>query len=789
VRWRGRREIIGMWLPTPWQDSRRLEQVWRPHSRLLQSPLGWVVLYSEAVTRDCDGCLGLPLAKAGLGWASTPQLKAGPGQIALLWQGQPLCDTPQNWPEVPLDSLWDSPDWSFEYPPAGTSKQVLEVAKDPATLKEVLPSVPVPLPQREDILDRLRKASSTPLLGFFDLLRSFFGDSDNQRYVKKMLDLFERQQWNEALRYALPIDPGISTLGWQKFLGKLMPRSGLKFTSPFSSGWAVGTSLQGLDWLTGIYRKALDKMVQSGRIEEAAFMLGEILHDPAAAVELLESHGLFEQAAKLATLKGLPAALQIRLWFLCRKVDSALELARRFEAHADAMTQLESKNPERTDEFRRYWAEDLARAARFGEALQVGWSVRTGLSHYSDWLRHCLKQDGAASHSALALCLVDPDLREAHQLVRELRRRTLTCQLSRLPEQSQLLERLKNQAGAEEVDDPDLQGWARDMARRLMRASTGPFPLGDSSTLAFLIRVARDPWLAHDRPPRLPKSDLRLGSWQEAIPQRGFQPIWDALPVGDGQMLVALGHSGLRLLSPQGERLAHFDIPAHRLIWPQQGERILIISGQRCFLYLRGQLKPWFSLDLDGFCEHHSGFQWLAWRGERLYAFDLCQEERLLALQEVKLPHPVRRLALGSNRLCVGTSKTVHTFEYPSLKALQSGNYQPKEMDLLTPTGSLYLTKNDKGWHIQGHRIPLDGQDLRGDWSFGYALISSHTEQGMSVLAVHPNQAGQPCLFHLPHSSRVEARVVGRYLLLVDDCGRVLLFDLKRHLWMNQLFL
>ncbi|MFP2913563.1 hypothetical protein ACLESD_52965, partial [Pyxidicoccus sp. 3LFB2] len=160
-------------------------------------------------------------------------------------------------------------------------------------------------------------------------------------YVRRLFDLFEEGNLHEALRYAIPLGQGLDE-STRVSLGLPGPRESL--TLQPSSGGAASVFAGGEALFAALkerYRDAFRRYEREGRIDEAAFILAELLGAHEEAVSFLERHERFKLAAELAEGRGLPAGLVVRQWFLAKDVARAMAIARRSGAFADAVHRLE----------------------------------------------------------------------------------------------------------------------------------------------------------------------------------------------------------------------------------------------------------------------------------------------------------------------------------------------------------------------------------------------------------------------------------------------------------------
>ncbi len=147
------------------------------------------------------------------------------------------------------------------------------------------------------------------------LWRSPLGRTIGRRhadYLRETLAMFDRGELDEALRRAIPLggeDGGASGLA----VALPSPRGALSPSlAQLGGGAAFPAVAAAIAQLRQRYQAARDRLLLDGRIEEAAFVVADLLGDPAAAVALLERHGRARLAAELAEARGLDATLVVR---------------------------------------------------------------------------------------------------------------------------------------------------------------------------------------------------------------------------------------------------------------------------------------------------------------------------------------------------------------------------------------------------------------------------------------------------------------------------------------------
>ncbi|MBS2040310.1 hypothetical protein JST97_35310 [bacterium] len=596
-----------------------------------------------------------------------------------------------------------------------------------------------------------------------------------------MFELFEQKNWEQALRHAIPIDSnGSSELA--EFLGTLKPRASLDFTSAAQSGGSIGTGLQGLELLKAVYRKALEQLLQAGRIEEAAYVQGELLNDAAGAAELLERHGKLLEAARLATLKGLPAAMQVRLWFMAGRTETAMILARRYHVEAEALHMLGRKDPKLAAQFRAVWVTDLADAGCLSQAISVGWPVREQLEDYELWLARGLAAGGPAALEALIFGLQDPVYCERLKLVERLAAEFKDDDLIGQPRRRALLERM---AGSWfEARHPELRAWAGETARRVMRQSNSPFPLGDYRTLEFLVNLSGDPWLRADKPAAFKEASAALGHWNERVEEQGLTPVYDAHWLGDGRLLLALGQAGVAILGRSGTYSQRFPQPAYHLV---AGERPLVVGSGHLSRLESGGLRYWCQASPEGWSETHDGYHWLVWSDRDLFCIDLTSQAWRASSSRQLYSRP-NEVNVTGHSASVDMGSRVQTLRIPQLDLTRDLEI-PSAHRLVTPHGFEPIRVEGNFWHYRNQRLPLLGSHPHFRERGGYCLVETACAEGQQLLIFSTAHPSEQFSLLLPRTQRMRVRVYNWIVVVCDNLGRVLVADLRARTWLGRFFI
>jgi tetratricopeptide (TPR) repeat protein len=441
-------------------------------------------------------------------------------------------------------------------------------------------------------------------------------------YIGRMIGMFERGELHEALRHAIPMG-ALEGKPRPPALGVPTPREDLTISAqqrPARSSLCLAPDLH--EHLMALYRQAFRKLEAAGQIEEAAFVLAELLGANAEAVTFLERHKSLRLAAEMAEARNLPAGLVVRQWFLVGETQRAVLIARRNGAFADAVLRLERTNVEQAQELRWLWAVSLAEAGNHAEAIEVIRPVLETLrqiperqQQLASWIDAAIAPGGPAAARMLALkitlCPGDED---------ELRALALA-----------LLEDESSEAAAERLvfAKAIFRGQSTPLARLLARAAVRS-TLRDAATSPAriephdwqrLIRFTEDASLRADMaslpmPVDTPSEQQAPLIVQIAATDCGAFPVYDAAFVPGGRCIVALGEAGLRLITRDARTVVHAEQPAHRLALADHGTQVIALAPRgevwrlgRMNLITR-RAETWREAALQAFAPDCDGSLW-----------------------------------------------------------------------------------------------------------------------------------------------------------------------------------
>ncbi|HQZ36498.1 MAG TPA: bpX6 domain-containing protein [Ilumatobacteraceae bacterium] len=431
-----------------------------------------------------------------------------------------------------------------------------------------------------------------------------FVNRKHAQYIEELTRQFRSGDLDEALHRAIPLGGELSAA-----LSLKLPqrRTDLQISAGGRSATSVpyGSTIQ--QHLHAVYRQAAKDLEAAGKIDQAAYVLAELLRDAPGCVAMLERHHRFDSAARIAEQRQLDAGTIVRLWWLAKDKKRAISVARRHGAFAAALARLDKVDPQAGDELRVEWIADLERAGDLLGAVEVAWpkpSLHRLLVNIIPRGETLGGPSGGAMRAyGLALSSTDERVALALDLVQQ-------------------------------SDDPtgELLGFLSTFAkvpaaapatdRRLATAYIRTNPIESSGSVKsgwwWKIRGRADTALVADLPTgkqRPPDSNLPMHL--PALPP-GQLAISDAAALPSGEVLVALGSLGCRLFRRNGAAVAEWHEPTTHIVMADHGGSALLLDQRpngevdvrRLDLTTR-RLRSYGTMELVSFADSFDGAQWL----------------------------------------------------------------------------------------------------------------------------------------------------------------------------------
>ncbi len=622
-------------------------------------------------------------------------------------------------------------------------------------------------------------------------------------HLGRVMALFESGQLDEALRNAIPLG------GDQKSLGQAFAtpqrRSFLNLSTHLGPAASIHLDDDMNTRLRQIYRKSFEQLDRKGLVDEAVFVLAELLNSRAEALDYLEKHQRHAQAAELALAWQMPAATIVRLRCLAGDWRMAVAVARRDNAFAAAVNMLDQKWPDAARRLRLEWGEYLAAQGDWLLAVDAVWSIEAARERAKEWLLCAERNGGELAARVLvqrAVLLADTLSSYADQI------QGLRDDSERHAERGVIVQTILALNGP--------TGSAPRLARLLLPAvlldQANGVGLLNKKSLQRLFSLAGDPFFQAD----LPSSSLPVAAkspaWQSAQaitctpPAAGSQAIFDAVPLNDGRYLVALGEVGAVVIDRFGRTLFRFAVPAEQLVIAES--RLIALALAR-----RGEVWRVSRLDLaqrsvvelgvltmEHCAREFDGVAWTLVSKGLLRVLDTQHDLNTVLWQVTDLPGKVQAMSANSRLEQVlissrGARQELWRYRMPQRTLAgrdQIEDLADKEFVCLAPgfqTMIMGAESNDDGTHSFYYRysgltrrFPLPevkGQLVRIDFSNGWMTFEVESDsQEMSCLLVRIQDAQCRAKLSWPGRSLV-CRIVGEQWLVFDEAGRLFHLDLE----------
>jgi hypothetical protein len=662
-------------------------------------------------------------------------------------------------------------------------------------------------PPSRPLFEKLRGFFSR--LFFMSRLSSLIGQR-HARYLSRLMEMFEEGDLASALRHAIPLDSGKGGEPSPPSLSLPTPRRELRIgAGGEGSGSAILLEESLFARLRRLYRAAFERLEREGRIEEAAFVLAELLHQSEEAVAFLERHGKLRLAAELAEARELPPGLVIRQWFLAGDVERAVRVARKHAAFADAVMRLEQSRPQEAKKLRLLWADTLAEAGDYVAAIAVIWPIEDARQLARAWLDRAIGLGGLVGARMIAnkAALFPESFGEL---------RPVAIELLDSEEPESVEERLALAEGLLEAGGgPAVEAISRPMLRAVLRDRGRGETRIEPSKLTAFARLAKDPALVADLP-LLPPPVLRpkgeLLRLEVSLEDTGTIALHDAVLLSGGRSLVALGEAGAALISSRGKILARFDHPAHHLVISDHADRAIAIAPRGEVMRLSKidlssrRSAHWTEVRIDRWAESFDGSIWFVADGQTVSGIDVLAKRCESLWRVSEIGGPVRTIVRSPASLSfvVDSDRAVidvedghplflrmpverWRFELPGL-VLRSRLALPRGLREIGLAADGRVVGEDASGKISGQ--PDDGRPSISpgespaqviEASAGFIAVTMlRTDEPSVAVEVHDLSANRVAKLRLGGARTAKVRLFGSELVVCDLGGRLIRLGLER---------
>ncbi len=629
------------------------------------------------------------------------------------------------------------------------------------------------------------------------------------QYLAQMMEKFENGDLEEALKYAIPLEDmqALKEMSEQMpFLGFLRPRDSLRidYGRQNASGSSVFLEDQWFDNLRVLYRQTFERLVTQNRIEEAAFVLTELLKSNQEAVEFLEKHGKYRLAAELAESRNLSKETIVRQWFLAGEKRKAIRLAVLHNCFEYVVTKLEQENHPQATDLREIWAENLATSGNFQAAINTIWKLEDKREIAVKWIDKVIEFGGnpAAEMLAKKVVLLPESFEEVKAKLLEILNDTEAVE--------------KRAAFAREslrlTPNDGLRTLLRPLARRILADMADDNRRFSPQNLRQLVEVSGDYTLRADLPKLSDISDKKefeTLTIEIAENNRGANHVHDAHFLPDGKIAVALGESGVKIVSKQGKTIAHFDQPTHKFVASDFGTKAICLA-KRGEIYRLAKIDfverkavYWCDAKIEIHAPTFDGNLWFIAEKDEIYAIDTNAKNYEAVWRVSEMGGQICEIARSKNRLLMLTASDKGFekwwYELPSL-TLRSRNQtkwlqMENENQTIHSVGSFVaysvvqiaeITEDYKKYEarIYDYDKLLKKIDFPPETiAVGKPQIvektfalSNITENG-AVVSLYEIPIRKIAEFTLPKSPNFSVKLDEKFIIVTDEFGRVIIFD------------
>lgn len=621
-------------------------------------------------------------------------------------------------------------------------------------------------------------------------------------YMRKMMELFESGKLEEALRHAIPLGGDAGSLG-QAF-GTPGPREDLSLTRSVGARTSIHLGNDLNSYLRRLYRQSFEKLDREGRIDEAVFVLAELLEAKLEALDYLEKHGRHAQAAELALAWEQPADVIVRLHCLAGDWRRAVAVARRDNAFASAVLQLEKKWPDVAARLREEWAQALAARGDWLGALDVIWPLAGRRQQAVAWLMSAEAAGGRLSAAALvkrAVLLLDT-LQDCVARLQELRddpdahaqRNAMAQAILALKEKHPGTVQLARIIGPPSVAD-HAAGSGALVRNDLQRLLT----LGGDRLHEVDLPTTRLP--AYEAQPLAQRNEALTG----VVPDAGNLGLCDVAALDDGRYLVALGEAGAAIVDQHGKVVVRFAVPAYRIVIAHSRQVALVMAP-------RDQLWRVSRLDLThrrvtdlGVAElgyvasEFDGIAWTVLEGSRLRVLDTQRSLQEVLWQVADLPGNASGLSTQAalEQVVMANDKgqlELWRYRLPQRRLISRGELVPdapveRSLRLLNPDGGVldvWCGTDDQGGAVIHHRqlsstyaspvagvSAVEGVTVQARAGSGWLMAGLNDGASVHWQLLSLNNHRPYARLTWPASARPQVRLQAGHCLVFDGEGRL----------------
>jgi hypothetical protein len=617
------------------------------------------------------------------------------------------------------------------------------------------------------------------------------------KHLKRVLDMFDEGNLQEALRHAIPLGGNEGSLG-QSF-GLPGRRDRLELSRHNGPGTSISIGDEIEQHLRALYRKAFEKLDREQRFDEAVFVLAELLNAKQEALDYLEKHERFAQAAELALGWNMPPEVIVRLHCLAGDWRRAVVVARRDNAFAAAVVQMQKRWPDAARRLREEWGGALIARGDWLGAVDAVWPVESLRDKAKEWLLTAEAAGGRLGMRALvqrAVLLPDTLERYSKELLELQRDPALWRERVAMADALGGIERRNATQQLAALIAPALLADHAEGHRRMDRHSLEQFVKHSGDVLLQADLPTRDWPDAGSQPASKNTEALELEA-----PAPGALEIEDVVPLDDQRYLVALGESGACVVDASGKIRSRFAAPARWIVLAHSKQVALLLARREALWRVsrldlaQNTVTDLGMLDFDFWAREFDGLNWTVAKGRALRVIDTQDSLRQVVWQVTDLPGVVSAFVASATHeqfMLEVEDKPPQLWVYRlpqrQLITRDDVSYDEGELKYLNPAGGvvrLWLEQSEElislKWQAAGraaHLLVPGTLDSLRVWPVGEWLVVFTGDDGEWDVRWILLSSGAECVrVTWPGDAAPLVRVVGDEWLIYDARGRLLNFN------------
>jgi MoxR-vWA-beta-propeller ternary system domain bpX6 len=617
-------------------------------------------------------------------------------------------------------------------------------------------------------------------------------------YLEDLRKQLDQGNWEEALRNAISVAESKSlgtAIGVPTRRTSLSPSTSQRLATR-SVGYGAATHID----LTTRYRKAASELEAGGHIERAAFVHVDLLGVPLEAIALLERHNRWQLAAEIAEGHQLDPALRIELWWNAQRRDLAVLIARRHGAFAAAISRNETTNVRMANELRIEWVSYLLGAGATRLAVEAAWPQL-----------HLRPMVAEAIDRAITSGAGDAYALRAYQLSltpsAENRAEILGCLAAEAELDVQDVTQLVLTLGHVKCNDPAVDAEVAAAATRaLLRLAADQ--RNDRELGGALKRLSTriDPVLLADLPSLAAHYASQPGGRESGHPTQpiearieapGLKIVHDAAVLPNGTAIVALGESGVQLITSSGGIAAHWHVPTHRLVVADHGARVLLLTQRGHIVdvhqlnLVTRQVQRWTTLRLLKWADTFDGATWVVVDEDGIAALDTLSDEPRALWRELSAADGVVSLQRSATHLSAGIhhdvpGPEVWEWDLPAFTLRHRRAWAGAHQHVTSSGDPIAVSIYPDALELSGRggSVSLAGRTL-AVMTAGMCLAVQVDEgpKEPSVVWIYCGSVQTPSARIRTTRTPVSLRQVGTVVTLHDGTGQMFAFDPARPGW------